>query len=115
MGKVVRVGDITWHWASNLVCAGPEERLIVVRAPVQTSGDPLGALRDADKMEWRDAGFRKWRVHRSPEGISFASHYERVGPTPLEPGEPLAGMGNDRLEELLGLARREGTPGRPWT
>ena len=105
MGNTVQVGKITWHWASNLVCAGPEERLVVIRSEDGPPKDARGALSGADRMEWRDAAFRKWRIHRRPDGITFSSHYERVGPAPIRPKESLAGMANERLEELLAAAR----------
>lgn len=105
MGNIMEVGEITWHWASNLICAGPEERLVVIRSEGGPPKDPREALSGADRMEWRDAAFRKWRIHRSPDGITFSSHYERVGPARVRPKESLTGMANERLEELLAAAR----------
>ncbi|MDH3224322.1 MAG: hypothetical protein OEO23_11450 [Gemmatimonadota bacterium] len=109
MSARVRVGGVTWNWTTHMVCAGPEERLIVVPDP---EGDPVrarGGLEGALRMEWRDGSFRKWRIHREAGGIIFSSHYVRLGPAPIGRSELLAGMTSERLEEALTLAReREG-------
>ena len=118
VGNVVQIGDVMWHWAANLVCAGPDERLVVIP---DAHGDLLQArmgLEGAERMEWRDAGFRKWRIRRSPEGIIFSSHYARLGPVDILATECLAGMANERLEQILTAARAgadasvEGNPPR---
>lgn len=110
MANVVHVGGVAWHWAGNLVCAGPDERLVVIP---ETDGDPARAstaLTRADRMEWRDAGFRKWRVVHTSEGIAFSSHYARFGPVLVPSDTCLAGLSNDRLEKALAAARA-GSPG----
>ena len=108
MRDVVKVGSVTWHWSSNLVCAGPEERLIVIRGGGGPGKeDAHDALCRADRMEWRDAGFRKWRIHRRGQAITFSSYKECTGPVTVFPDEPLAGMTDRRLEELLAAARDE--------
>ena len=63
------------------------------------------ALCRADQMEWRDAAFRKWRIRRTPKGITFISHYERLGPVEIPASEPLVALSSDRLESLLARAR----------
>ena len=108
MSSRVRVGDVTWNWTTHMVCAGPEERLIVVPDPEGDLARVIGGLEGATRMEWRDGSFRKWRIHREARGIIFSSHYVRLGPAPIEGGELLAGMTSQRLEQALTLARREG-------
>ena len=106
MSDRVRIGGIIWNWTTHMVCAGPEERLIVVPDPV---GDPSRVRRglvEAARMEWRDGSFRKWRIHQAGGEIVFSSHYTRVGPVPLCDGEVLAGLTSERLERALDVARR---------
>ena len=108
MSSRVTVGGVTWNWTTHLVCAGPEERLIVVPDPAGDPAKVTAGLQGADRMEWRDGSFRKWRVHRGPGGIIFSSHYTRLGPAALGQDECLAGMTSDRLEQVLAEARRHG-------
>ena len=119
MNDAVRLGSVTWRWATNVVCAGPDERLIVIRDQMGASAaDAQAALERAERMEWRDSAFRKWRIHRSGEGVTFVSHYERLGPVALESAETLAALSSERLESLLAAAREggeEGTSVRPRT
>ena len=111
VGNVVQIGDVTWHWAANLVCAGPDERLVVIPDAHGDLQQARAGLAGAERMEWRDAGFRKWRIRRSPEGIIFASHYAQLGPVGIRPAECLAGMASERLEQILAAARAgRGTP-----
>lgn len=109
MSARVTVGGVTWNWTTHLVCAGPEERLIVVPEPAGDVGRVKAGLQGASRMEWRDGSFRKWRVHRRPEGIIFSSHYTRLGPAPVASAECLAGMTSERLEQVLAEARRQGS------
>lgn len=120
MGAEIEVGEVRWHWATNVVCAGPEGRLVVIRALGATAKEAREALQTADRMEWRDKGFRRWRIRRSTDGVTFVSHYEILGPVPLDADEPLASLSNETLELLLAEARlvgvgSEGTQVRPRT
>ncbi|NNM32836.1 MAG: hypothetical protein HKO53_07200 [Gemmatimonadetes bacterium] len=107
MSSRVTVGGVTWNWTTHLVCAGPEERLIVVPEPHGDLMKVRAGLRGANRMEWRDGSFRKWRVHRGPDGIIFSSHYTRLGPAPVASEECLAGMTSECLERVLAAARRQ--------
>lgn len=105
MGEEIEVGTVRWHWATNVVCAGPEGRLVVLRTLGASTQEALEALQSADRMEWRDKGFRRWRIRRCSEGVTFVSHYEELGPVPLAEGTALASLSNEALESLLAAAR----------
>ena len=106
MADEIQVGEVRWHWATNVVCAGPEGRLIVLRALGASRQAARLALCEADNMEWRDRGFRRWRIRRCPSGITFVSHYQVLGPVPLDADKILAALSNSDLERLLDEARR---------
>lgn len=105
MANVVRIGGVAWHWAGNLVCAGPDERLVVIPDTDPGPDRAWEALTRAERMEWRDGGFRKWRIQKSGEGITFSSHYARFGPVVAPAAMCLAGMTNELLEAALAQAR----------
>jgi hypothetical protein len=99
------VGAIRWVWSTNVVCAGPNDRLIVTRGLGASEEDAATAILEARRMEWRDAGFRRWRLERTPEGLLFTSHYEKLGPTALDDDVPLARLTDAELEAMLARAR----------
>ena len=104
--RSVTVGSIRWVWSTNVVCAGPNDRLIVARGLGAAEHDAERALLDAGRMEWRDGGFRRWRVDRSPGGLMFTSHYEKLGPVHVDAAVPLAGLTDPELEAFLAAARQ---------
>lgn len=103
--RSVTVGSIRWVWSTNVVCAGPRDRLIVTRGLGASEEDATAAILEAGRMEWRDAGFRRWRLDRVPEGLLFTSHYEKLGPVFVADDVPLARLTDGELEELLARAR----------
>ncbi len=104
--RSVTVGPIRWVWSTNVVCAGPNDRLIVTHGLGAAEHDAERALLDAGRMEWRDAGFRRWRVDRSPGGLMFTSHYEKLGPVRVDAAVPLARLTDPELEAFLAAARQ---------
>jgi len=104
--RSVTVGSIRWVWSTNVVCAGPNDRLIVTHGLGAAEHDAERALLDAGRMEWRDAGFRRWRVDRSPGGLMFTSHYEKLGPVRVDAAVPLARLTDPELEAFLAAARQ---------
>ena len=104
--RSVTVGSIRWVWSTNVVCAGPNDRLIVTHGLGAAEHDAERALLEAGRMEWRDAGFRRWRVDRGPNGLVFTSHYEKVGPVDADAAVPLARLTDPDLEALLAAARQ---------
>ena len=110
--RSVVVGSIRWVWSTNVVCAGPNDRLIVTRGLGVSETDAHTAILEARRMEWRDAGFRRWRLDRSDDGsLTFRSHYETLGPVTLDPTVPLARLDDVELEALLARARHEAGSG----
>ncbi len=105
--RSVAVGPIRWVWSTNVVCAGPSDRLIVTRGLGANESDAEAAILEARRMEWRDAGFRRWRLDRDAGGVRFTSHYEKLGPISLDRETPLARLTDSELEELLARARAE--------
>ena len=103
--RSVTVGSIRWVWSTNVVCAGPNDRLIVTRGLGASEQDAEAAIREARRMEWRDAGFRRWRLDRDSVGVLFTSHYERLGPVQLDDAIPLARLTDVELERMLAAAR----------
>lgn len=104
--RSVKVGSIRWVWSTNVVCAGPNDRLIVTRGLGAAEQDAERALLEAGRMEWRDTGFRRWRVDRAPGGLVFTSHYEKLGPVKVDAAVPLARLTDAELGALLAEARR---------
>ena len=104
--RSVTVGAIRWVWSTNVVCAGPNDRLIVTRGLGASEQDATAAILEALRMEWRDAGFRRWRLDHRPEGVMFTSHYEKLGPVVLNDGIPLARLTDAELEAMLARARK---------
>ncbi|NIP82405.1 MAG: hypothetical protein GWM90_25550 [Gemmatimonadetes bacterium] len=90
-----------------MVCAGPSDRLIVTRGLGANESDAEAAILEAHRMEWRDTGFRRWRIDRDGSGVRFTSHYERLGPVSLDRDTPLARLTDPELENLLSRARRQ--------
>jgi hypothetical protein len=90
-----------------VVCAGPSDRLIVTRGLGATEADAYAAILEARRMEWRDSGFRRWRLDRGDTGVVFTSHYEKLGPVPVLGSTPLATLADADLERLLARARAE--------
>lgn len=109
--RSVTIGAIRWVWSTNVVCAGPNDRLIVTRGLGALEEDASAAILEAARMEWRDGGFRRWRLDRKPEGIVFTSHYEKLGPVALDPDVPLARLSDEDLEAMLASARRAESDG----
>ena len=103
--KSVVVGSVRWVWSTNVVCAGPNDRLIVTRGLGASEDDAEAAILEATRMEWRDAGFRRWRLDRRPAGVLFTSHYEKLGPVELSLSVPLAQLTDHDLEAMLAKAR----------
>ena len=105
--RSLTVGSIRWVWSTNVVCAGPNDRLIVTHGLGAAECDAERALLEAGRMEWRDAGFRRWRVDRGPAGLLFTSHYEKLGPVHVDTAVPLARLTDPELEALLAAARHD--------
>lgn len=110
--RSVTVGPIRWVWSTNVVCAGPNDRLIVTRGLGASEEDATAAILKARRMEWRDSGFRRWRLDRRDEGVVFISHYETLGPVELDEAVPLARLSDAELESLLTRARGVGSQER---
>ena len=106
VSRTFSVGPVTWSWSSSVVCGGPSGRLIVTRAASLSDEEARGALLGAVRMEWRDASLRRWTVDRGPDGVTFETHYEKLGPVPLDDAHPLASLADAELEALLAKARR---------
>ena len=104
--RSVTIGPIQWVWSTNVVCAGPNDRLIVTRGLGASEADAAEAILEARRMEWRDTGFRRWRIDRRSEGVVFTSHYEKLGPVALDDGVPLARLTDAELEDMLAGARK---------
>ena len=109
--RSVTIGAIRWVWSTNVVCAGPNDRLIVTRGLGASEEDASAAILEATRMEWRDSGFRRWRLDRRDAGVIFTSHYERLGPVALDDAVPLAQLSDTELETMLAAARTAGSDG----